>query len=280
MIKEGELFLYTDLEGHIPPPDLAARPLLPRHALPEPAGDDHRRPPARPSVLHGGTRLRCSMEFANLQIKGVDGRTIPQATVHVRRTRLVSDRLYELLRVKNFNPEPVEVSIEIASEPTSPTCSRCAATPAAPRHASGAARRAPSSLAYLGLDDVLRKTVVSFAARRRASRARTRVPRAPGATRAQGDQVLRRGAGAGRAGARRPTSTRSWARSGATTSAGSPSRATSSPTTSSSRRCCAAPSATCACCLRARATGAWSWPGCRGSWRRWGATRFSPASRR
>ena len=38
---------------------------------------------------------------------------MPQASVHVRRTRFVSDRLYELLRVRNYHQRKVELVIDL-----------------------------------------------------------------------------------------------------------------------------------------------------------------------
>lgn len=166
VIKEGELFLYTDLEGHIPAAEISPLGLYFRDTryvsrLEMTIG-------GRPPVLLSSTAERdfvCSMEFANLQMKGADGKTIPQASVHVRRTRLISDRLYELLRVKNFNPEPIEVSIELAFGADFADMFEVRGT----RRRRRGTRLAPKTtgktitLAYLGLDDALRKTVVSFA---------------------------------------------------------------------------------------------------------------------
>jgi glycogen debranching enzyme len=166
VIKEGELFLYTNLEGNVPAAEISPLGLYFRDTrylsrLEMTVG-------GRPPVLLSSTAERdfvCSMEFANLQMKGADGRSIPQASVHVRRTRLLADRLYELLRVKNFNPEPVEVSIELAFGADFADMFEVRGT----RRRRRGTRLAPKgtsrsiTLAYLGLDEALRKTVVSFA---------------------------------------------------------------------------------------------------------------------
>ena len=78
-----------------------ARPVLSRHALPEPAGDALG---GRPPVLLAWTAERgyaAAWEYTNLQLRGADGARIPQATIHLRRTRFVAGRLYERLRIRN-----------------------------------------------------------------------------------------------------------------------------------------------------------------------------------
>ena len=182
---ENELLLYTDEEGLIPP--VAGSPLglyfrdtrfLSR--LEMTVG-------GRPPVLLSSTAERnyvSSAEFTNLAIKGARGEAIPQTSVHLRRTRLVSDRVYELLRVKNYHHAPVEVDLELTFDADFRDMFEVRGTR---RHKRGT-RLAPKAggdtltLAYYGLDEVLRKTVVRFEqapARLEGGRARFRLSLAP-----------------------------------------------------------------------------------------------------
>jgi glycogen debranching enzyme len=121
----------------------------------------------RDPVLLSATAERdylSSAEFTNLEIKGAAGEKIPQTSVHVRRTRLVSDRVYELLRIKNYHSAPVEVVIELTFDADFRDMFEVRGMR---RHKRGT-RLAPKTdgdtltLAYYGLDEVLRKTIVRF----------------------------------------------------------------------------------------------------------------------
>ncbi len=165
VIKEDELFLYTDDEGLIPaaqnsPLGLYFRDTRFLSRLEMTIG-------GRDPVLLSATAERdylSSAEFTNLEIKGAAGETIPQTSVHVRRTRLVSDRVYELLRIKNYHSAPVEVVVELTFDADFRDMFEVRGMR---RHKRGT-RLAPKTdgdtltLAYYGLDEVLRKTIVRF----------------------------------------------------------------------------------------------------------------------
>ena len=74
--------------------ELGARAVLPRHAVPEPATSS---PIAgRQPVLLSASADRgyaATVELTNLEARTADGHMLPQASVHVRRTRFVADRL-------------------------------------------------------------------------------------------------------------------------------------------------------------------------------------------
>ena len=165
VIKEDELFMYTDDEGLIPAAESSPLGLYFRDTrflsrLEMTIGD-------RPPVLLSSTAERdylSSAEFTNLEIKGAGGEKIPQTSVHVRRTRLIADRVYELLRVKNYHSVPVEVVIELTFDADFRDMFEVRGLR---RHKRGT-RLAPKidgdtlTLAYYGLDEVLRKTIVRF----------------------------------------------------------------------------------------------------------------------
>jgi glycogen debranching enzyme len=165
IVKEGELFVYSDEEGHIPafehsPLGLYFRDtrFLSRYEMT--LG-------GKAPVLLSSTAERnyvCSIEFTNLETKGADGRRIPQTTIHVRRTRLISDRVYEVLRIKNHYGEPVELTVELTFDADFADMfevrghrRRKHGTRLAPKFADDTL-----TLAYYGLDEVLRKTTVAF----------------------------------------------------------------------------------------------------------------------
>ena len=167
-IKEGDLFLYTNELGQVPGTENSALGLYYRDTrYLSRLRAHHRRPPAgaahRPRAERG---YAATVELTNLEARTADGHTLPQASVHVRRTRFVSDRLYELLRVRNYHhARGGTASSTCTSTPTSPTCSRCAAAARRRRGTRLAPQRpatARSRSRYLGLDEVARQTVIRF----------------------------------------------------------------------------------------------------------------------
>ena len=165
VIKEDELFMYTDDAGLIPAAESSPLGLYFRDTrflsrLEMTVG-------GRSPVLLSSTAERdylSSAEFTNLEIKGADGDKIPQTSIHVRRTRLVADRVYELLRIKNYHSVPLEVVIELTFDADFRDMFEVRGLR---RHKRGT-RLAPKvdgdtlTLAYYGLDEVLRKTIVRF----------------------------------------------------------------------------------------------------------------------
>ena len=84
--------------------------------------------------------------------------------MHVRRTRFVSDRLYELLRVQNYHQREVELVIDLHFDAdfadlfeVRGSRRRRRGSRLAPRTGDGAL-----TLSYLGLDEVARQTIVRF----------------------------------------------------------------------------------------------------------------------
>ena len=162
---ENELLMYTDEEGLIPaaagsPLGLYFRDTRFLSRLEMTVG-------GRPPVLLSSTAERnyvSSAEFTNLAIKGARGEAIPQTSVHLRRTRVVSDRVYELLRVKNYHAASVEVDVALSFDADFRDMFEVRGMR---RHKRGT-RLAPKAegdtltLAYYGLDEVLRKTIVRF----------------------------------------------------------------------------------------------------------------------
>ena len=186
VIKEGDLFLYTSELGQAPGSEDSALGLyyhdtryLSRYELMI-AG--------RQPVLLSSTAERgyaATVELTNLETRTPDGHTLPQASVHVRRTRYLADRLHELLRVRNHHHAEVELLLDLHFDADFADLfevrglrRRKRGTRLAPKVEDGTLR-----LAYLGLDEVLRTTVVTFTdppESIRQGRARYRLRLAPG----------------------------------------------------------------------------------------------------
>ncbi len=126
--------------------------------------------------------------------------------MHVRRTRFVSDRLYELLRVRNYHQREVELVIDLHFDADFADLFEVRGSRRR-RSAARASRRRPATdaltLSYLGLDEVSRQTVVRFtdppeSIKQGRARFRLRLR----ARRARRHPLRRPGGRAGRAGAR------------------------------------------------------------------------------
>ena len=185
-IKEGDLFLYTNELGQVPGTENSALGLyyrdtryLSRFELTI-AG--------RQPVLLSASADRgyaATVELTNLEARTTDGHTLPQASVHVRRTRFVSDRMYELLRVYNYDQREVDLVIDLHFDAdfadlfeVRGSRRRRRGSRLAPRTADGAL-----TLSYLGLDEVTRQTIIRFHDRPESikqGRARYRLRLAPG----------------------------------------------------------------------------------------------------
>ena len=164
-VKEGDLFLYTNELGQVPGTENSVLGLyyrdtryLSRYEL-SIAG--------RQPVLLSASAERgyaATVELTNLEARTADGHVLPQASVHVRRTRFVSDRLYELLRVRNYHQREVDLVLDLDFDAdfadlfeVRGSRRRRRGSRLAPRVSEGTL-----TLSYLGLDDVTRQTIVRF----------------------------------------------------------------------------------------------------------------------
>jgi glycogen debranching enzyme len=164
-IKEGDLFLYTNELGQVPGTENSALGLyyrdtrfLSRYELTV-AG--------RQPVLLSASADRgyaATVELTNLEARTADGHVLPQASVHVRRTRFVSDRLYELVRVQNYHQREVDLVVDLHLDADFADLFEVRGS----RRRRRGSRLAPDSgdgtltLSYLGLDEVTRQTVIRF----------------------------------------------------------------------------------------------------------------------
>jgi glycogen debranching enzyme len=164
-VKEGDLLLYTNELGQVPGAENSALGLyyrdtryLSRYELTV-AG-------RQPVLLSAGADrgYAATVELTNLEARSADGHVLPQATVHVRRTRFVSDRLYELLRVQNHHEREVDLVLDLHLDADFADLFEVRGS----RRRRRGQRLAPASgdgtltLSYLGLDEVTRQTVIRF----------------------------------------------------------------------------------------------------------------------
>ena len=165
-IKEGDMFLYADAEGNLDAEEAIGAGLYYRDTrfLSDYTLTVDGRAPLllstsadRPYASH--------IDLANQDLTGPDGSvTAVQGTINIRRTRVIKDRLYERIRVKNYNATPVAMRIELTF------CSdfadifevRGLKRSQRGKLALPKANKRSAVLAYLGQDNVFRETRITF----------------------------------------------------------------------------------------------------------------------
>jgi glycogen debranching enzyme len=114
-VKEGETFLYTDLEGNLDHGGDFGLGLYSRdtrflsHFRMTISGRD--------PVLLSSSAERGYMSYVDLtnpDLHQGDLVAVPQQTLNIRRIRAVNGRLFERVRVKNYNAGPVELDLEFS----------------------------------------------------------------------------------------------------------------------------------------------------------------------
>lgn len=114
-VKEGDTFLYSDLEGNLDHGGDFGLGLF--------AGDtrflSHFRLTinGRDPVLLSSSSERGYMshvDLTNPDLYDADALTVPQQTLNIRRIRAINGRLFERVRVKNYNAFPVSIDVEFA----------------------------------------------------------------------------------------------------------------------------------------------------------------------
>src|SRR3972149_2134316 len=112
-VKEGDTFLYTDLEGNLDHGGDYGLGLYSRDTR----FLSHFRMAinGREPVLLSSTSERGHMSHVDLTNPGLyegDELAVPQQTLNIRRVRTINGRLFERVRVKNYNPSAVSVDVE------------------------------------------------------------------------------------------------------------------------------------------------------------------------
>ena len=114
-VKEGETFLYSDTEGNLDDRKDFGRGLYHRdtrflsHFMMRLSGRD--------PVLLSSSSERAYMahvDLTNPDLYEGDELAVPQQTLNIRRIRAINGRLFERVRVKNYNPYPVSVDVDFS----------------------------------------------------------------------------------------------------------------------------------------------------------------------
>jgi glycogen debranching enzyme len=114
-VKEGETFLYSDTEGNLDDRKDYGLGLYHRdtrflsHFMMQLSGRD--------PVLLSSSSERAYLAYVDLTNPDLyegDELTVPQQTLNIRRIRAINGRLFERIRVKNYNPRPVSVDVEFS----------------------------------------------------------------------------------------------------------------------------------------------------------------------
>ncbi|HLB62314.1 MAG TPA: amylo-alpha-1,6-glucosidase [Actinomycetota bacterium] len=114
-VKEGETFLFSDLEGDIEDEGDFGLGLYSKdtrylsHFRMTVSGRD-------PVLLSSSAErgYMSHVDLTNPDLYEGDVLTVPQQTLNIRRIRAISGRLFERVRVKNYNPMPVALDLELS----------------------------------------------------------------------------------------------------------------------------------------------------------------------
>jgi len=114
-IKEDDLFVYCNMQGNIPVDNTSGLGFY---------TSDTRFLSCWELLLNGREPILLStsaqrdymahIELTNADIREGEELKIPQETINIRRLRVLSGGLLERVRIKNYNPVPVELKLEMA----------------------------------------------------------------------------------------------------------------------------------------------------------------------
>ncbi|MGH2572009.1 MAG: amylo-alpha-1,6-glucosidase [Actinomycetota bacterium] len=164
-VKEGETFLYSNLAGDLDDRKENGHGFYHRdtrflsHFRMKLSGRD--------PVLLSSSAERSYMSYADLTNPELytDGTlSVPQQTLNVRRVRAINGRLFERVRVKNYNPYPIEltVSFSLASDFADIFEVRGLRRPTRGHQEPPQAQGRRTELSYTGDDGVTRRTLIEF----------------------------------------------------------------------------------------------------------------------
>ncbi len=113
VVKEGEVFLYTDIEGSIPRNNALGLGFYYKDTRFLSVFEIYLQG-KKPLLLSSSAELdyRAFVDLTNSDLLDVASVSIPQETVSIRRLRTIKDNLYEKIRVKNYNLFPVSLELE------------------------------------------------------------------------------------------------------------------------------------------------------------------------
>jgi len=165
-VKEGEMFLFADAAGNLDAEEAIGAGLYykdTRFLSDYVLTVDGRTPlllstsADRPYVSH--------VDLANQDLAGPEGSIgAVQGTINIRRTRVIQNRLYERIRIKNYNATKVTMTIGLTFGSDFADIFEVRGLKRGQRGklALPKADRRSAVLAYIGQDDVFRETRISF----------------------------------------------------------------------------------------------------------------------
>jgi glycogen debranching enzyme len=164
-VKEGETFLYSDMEGNLDDSAEYGLGLYHRdtrflsHFMMEISGRD--------PVLLSSSAERAYMSYVDLTNPELfeDGElAVPQQTLNIRRVRAIKGRLFERVRVKNYNRHPVQLTLTftLAADFADIFEVRGIARDVEGQHEPPWAEGRHARFAYKGRDGVGRETMIEF----------------------------------------------------------------------------------------------------------------------
>ncbi|MGH2546812.1 MAG: amylo-alpha-1,6-glucosidase, partial [Actinomycetota bacterium] len=113
-VKEGETFLYSDIEGNLD--DRVELGLGLYHMDTRFLSHYRLRIAGRDPILLSSSAERVyvsHVDLTNPDLYQEDRPAIGQHTLNIRRIRAIRGRLYERIRIKNYNPHPIDVDLDL-----------------------------------------------------------------------------------------------------------------------------------------------------------------------
>jgi glycogen debranching enzyme len=164
-IKEGETFFYSDVAGNLD--DRREFGLGLYHRDTRFLSHFRMYLSGREPVLLSSSSERAYMAYVDLtnpELFMDEEPAVPQQTLNIRRTRAVSDRFYERVRVKNYNPYPVRLTVmfSMASDFADIFEVRGFRRERRGHQAPPKVEERTVEFAYQGLDEVTRRTLVEL----------------------------------------------------------------------------------------------------------------------
>src|SRR5947207_5995371 len=164
-VKEGDTFLYCDREGNLD--DRKEYGLGLYHRDTRFLSLFRMTISGRDPVLLSSSAERAYMSYVDLTNPELfeDGAVaVPQQTLNVRRVRAIKGRVFERVRVKNYNPHPVQLTVDFAMAADFADIFevRGVAREGRGHHEPPSADGRHARFAYKGEDGVIRETLIEF----------------------------------------------------------------------------------------------------------------------
>jgi glycogen debranching enzyme len=164
-VKEGETFFFSDTEGNLD--DRKEFGLGLYHRDTRFLSHFHMKLSGRDPVLLSSSSERaymCYVDMTNPDLYSEEALAVSQQTLNIRRVRAINGRVFERIRIKNYNRHPVELAItfSMAADFADIFEVRGFSPDRRGHHLPPQADGHRAEFAYEGEDRVLRRTVIEF----------------------------------------------------------------------------------------------------------------------